>query len=79
MQIEMVRPSRMTIHHSQPAVDEGVPPPAQTTAIYARSASRGEADFQGKARSALRYGFGSDHLKPSATQVRVAGRTKATK
>src|SRR6202165_6385331 len=30
------------------AIDEGVPGPVLTTALYARFASRGEADFQGK-------------------------------
>ena len=40
------------------AVDEGVPVPVLTTALYARFASRGEADFQSKVLSAMRYGFG---------------------
>jgi 6-phosphogluconate dehydrogenase len=47
------------------AVDEGVPVPVLTTALYARFASRGEADFQGKLLSAMRYGFGG-HLEKSA-------------
>jgi 6-phosphogluconate dehydrogenase len=47
------------------AIDEGVPVPVLTTALYARFASRGEADFQGKLLSALRYGFGG-HLEKSA-------------
>jgi 6-phosphogluconate dehydrogenase len=47
------------------AVDEGVPVPVLTTALYARFASRGEADFQGKVLSAMRYGFGG-HLEKSA-------------
>ena len=46
------------------AVDEGVPVPVLTTALYARFASRGEADFQGKVLSAMRYGFGG-HLEKS--------------
>ena len=45
----------------QAAIDEGVPVPVLTTALYARFASRGEADFQGKVLSAMRYGFGG-HL-----------------
>ena len=44
------------------AIDEGVPVPVLTTALYARFASRGEADFQGKVLSAMRYGFGG-HLE----------------
>jgi 6-phosphogluconate dehydrogenase len=40
------------------AIDEGVPVPVLTTALYARFASRGEADSQGKVLSAMRYGFG---------------------
>jgi 6-phosphogluconate dehydrogenase len=36
-----------------------------TTALYARFDSRGEADFQGKLLSAMRYGFGG-HLEKSA-------------
>jgi 6-phosphogluconate dehydrogenase len=47
------------------AIDEGVPVPALTTALYARFASRGAADFQGKLLSAMRYGFGG-HLEKSA-------------
>jgi 6-phosphogluconate dehydrogenase len=47
------------------AIDEGVPVPVLTTALYARFASRGGADFQGKVLSAMRYGFGG-HLEKSA-------------
>ena len=47
------------------AIDEGVPVPVLTTALYARFASRGAADFQGKMLSAMRYGFGG-HLEKSA-------------
>ena len=47
------------------AIDEGVPVPVLTTALYARFASRSEADFQGKLLSAMRYGFGG-HLEKSA-------------
>src|SRR6202051_60744 len=39
------------------AIDEGVPVPVLTTALYARFASRGEADLQNKLLSAMRYGF----------------------
>jgi 6-phosphogluconate dehydrogenase len=40
------------------AIDEAVPAPVLTTALYARFSSRGEADFQDKLLSALRYEFG---------------------
>jgi len=46
------------------AIDEGVPVPVLTTALYARFASRGAGDFQGKLLSAMRYGFGG-HLEKS--------------
>jgi 6-phosphogluconate dehydrogenase len=44
------------------AIDEGVPVPVLTTALYERFASRGEADFQDKLLSAMRFGFGG-HLE----------------
>ncbi len=46
------------------AVDEAVPAPVLTTALYERFSSRGEADFQNKLLSAMRYGFGG-HLEKS--------------
>jgi len=47
------------------AIDEGVPTPVLTTALYERFSSRGEADFSNKLLSALRYEFGG-HLEKSA-------------
>ncbi|HEY2081273.1 MAG TPA: decarboxylating 6-phosphogluconate dehydrogenase [Verrucomicrobiae bacterium] len=47
------------------AIDEGVPVPVLTTALYERFASRGEADFQDKILSAMRFGFGGHLEKPS--------------
>ena len=47
------------------AIDEGVPVPVLTTALYERFASRGEADYQDKLLSAMRFGFGG-HLEKSA-------------
>lgn len=44
------------------AIDEGQPAPVLTTALYERFSSRGEADFQAKVLSAMRYGFGG-HLE----------------
>src|SRR6267142_1505658 len=37
------------------AIDEGVPVPVLTTALYERFASRGEADYQDKLLSAMRF------------------------
>jgi len=47
------------------AIDEGVPVPVLTAALYERFASRGEADYQNKLLSAMRFGFGG-HLEKSA-------------
>jgi len=44
------------------AVDEGVPSPVLSAALYARFSSRGEADFADKLLSAMRYEFGG-HLE----------------
>jgi 6-phosphogluconate dehydrogenase len=46
---------RWTIHAS---VDEGVPSPVLTAALYQRFSSRGEADFADKVLSAMRHAFG---------------------
>ncbi len=47
------------------AIDEGVPVPVLTTALYERFASRGDADYQDKLLSAMRFGFGGHLEKPS--------------
>jgi 6-phosphogluconate dehydrogenase len=44
------------------AIDEAVPVPVLTTALYERFSSRGAADFQDKLLSAMRLGFGG-HLE----------------
>ena len=49
------------------AIDEAVPAPVLTTALYERFSSRGEADFQNKLLSAMRYEFGG-HLEKAANQ-----------
>ena len=46
------------------AIDEAVPAPVLTTALYARFSSRGEADFQDKLLSAMRFQFGGHVEKP---------------
>jgi 6-phosphogluconate dehydrogenase len=47
------------------AIDEAVPAPVLTTALYERFSSRGEADFQMKLLSAMRYQFGGHLEKPA--------------
>jgi 6-phosphogluconate dehydrogenase len=44
------------------AIDEGVPVPVLTTALYERFSSRGEADYADRLLSAMRFGFGG-HLE----------------
>ena len=48
----------------QAAIDEAVPAPVLTTALYSRFASRGEADFQDRMLSAMRFQFGGHREKP---------------
>ena len=45
------------------AIDEAVPTPVLTTALYERFSSRGEAEFQDKLLSAMRFEFGGHHEK----------------
>ena len=47
------------------AIDEAVPVPVLSAALYQRFTSRGEADFQDKLLSAMRFGFGG-HLEKAA-------------
>jgi 6-phosphogluconate dehydrogenase len=47
------------------AIDEAVPVPVLSTALYERFTSRGEADYQDKVLSAMRFGFGG-HLEKKA-------------
>ena len=53
------------------AIDEAVPVPVLTTALYERFSSRGEADFANKLLSAMRYQFGG-HLEKSDGKTTVA-------
>jgi 6-phosphogluconate dehydrogenase len=48
------------------AIDEAVPVPVLTTALYERFTSRGDADFQDKLLSAMRFQFGGHVEKPAA-------------
>jgi 6-phosphogluconate dehydrogenase len=47
------------------AIDEGTPAEVLTAALYQRFTSRGEADFQNKVLSAMRFQFGGHHEKPA--------------
>jgi 6-phosphogluconate dehydrogenase len=47
------------------AIDEDVPVPVLTTALYERFSSRGEADYADRLLSAMRFGFGG-HLEKSS-------------
>jgi 6-phosphogluconate dehydrogenase len=47
------------------AIDEGVPVPVLTTALYERFSSRGDADFADKLLSAMRFEFGGHLEKPA--------------
>ena len=47
------------------AIDEAVPVPVLSSALYQRFSSRGQADYQDRLLSAMRYGFGG-HLEKAA-------------
>jgi 6-phosphogluconate dehydrogenase len=49
------------------AIDEAVPAPVLTTALYERFNSRGEADFQNRLLSAMRFEFGGHIEKPAGS------------
>ena len=51
------------------AIDEGVPVPVLSSALFERFASRGEAEFADKVLCAMRYRFGG-HVEKSAENVR---------
>ena len=48
----------------QAAIDEGVPAPVISSALFARFSSRGEADYGDRLLSALRFEFGGHVEKP---------------
>jgi 6-phosphogluconate dehydrogenase len=52
------------------AIDEAVPTPVLSAALYERFSSRGDALFQEKVLSALRYQFGGHHEKSAEAQIR---------
>ena len=49
------------------AIDESVPAPVLSTALFERFTSRGEADFADQVLSAMRYQFGG-HVENSANK-----------
>ncbi len=49
----------------QAAIDEAVPAPVLTAALYSRFSSRGEAEFQNRILSAMRFQFGG-HVEKKA-------------
>src|SRR5215212_7625853 len=46
------------------AIDESVPTPVLSAALYQRFSSRGESDYADKVLSAMRFEFGGHHEKP---------------
>src|SRR5271166_2204799 len=53
------------------AIDEAVPAPVLTSALYERFSSRGEADYADRLLSAMRFQFGG-HLEKSDDKSKVA-------
>ena len=51
------------------AIDEGVPAPVLSSALYERFTSRGEADYQDKLLSAMRFQFGGHLEKPTGKRA----------
>jgi len=49
----------------QAAIEQSTPADVLTAALYARFSSRGEAEFQNKILSAMRFQFGGHHEKPA--------------
>ena len=47
------------------AIDEAVPAPVLSSALYSRFSSRGEAEYTDKLLSAMRFQFGGHHEKPA--------------
>jgi 6-phosphogluconate dehydrogenase len=49
------------------AIDEGVPAPVLSAALFGRFESRGGAEYADKLMSAMRFEFGGHHEKPAGT------------
>jgi 6-phosphogluconate dehydrogenase len=52
----------------QAAIDEGVPAPVISAALFARFSSRGEEEYANRLLSAMRYEFGGHLEKPAGEQ-----------
>src|SRR5438445_196904 len=50
------------------AIDEAVPVPVLSAALYQRFSSRGEAEFQNRVLSAMRFQFGGHMEKPGSSR-----------
>jgi 6-phosphogluconate dehydrogenase len=50
----------------QAAIDEGIPTPVISAALFGRFASRGAEDYEDRVLSAMRYEFGGHKEKPSS-------------
>ena len=50
------------------AIDEGVPVPVLSAALFERFSSRGRADMADKVLSAMRAGFGGHHERTESTR-----------
>ena len=50
----------------QAAIDEGVPVPVLSAALFDRFTSRGNADFANRALPAMRHAFGGHVKKPAS-------------
>jgi len=64
--IQLVGNQSNSVDAAIAAIDESVPAPVLSAALYQRFGSRGEADFADKLLSALRYGFGGHEEKSDA-------------
>ena len=53
----------------QAAIDEGVPAPVISAALFDRFSSRGEAEFADKLLSAMRFEFGGHVEKPAGKEA----------
>ncbi len=55
------------------AIDEAVPAPVLSTALYERFSSRGQADFANQLLSAMRHAFGGHVEQPAKEKAPTAG------
>ena len=58
------QPYDLALKAVKAAIDEAVPAPVLSAALYARFGSRGDADFANRVQSAMRHEFGGHVEKP---------------